>query len=214
VRDDFSIQTRETLAKRVGYRCSNPTCNRPTSGPHENPAKVVNIGVAAHITAASPSGPRYDASLTPEERGSIANGVWLCQTCAKLVDNDIARYPADILRHWKHLTEAAIYRQIENPQVSLGPDPVFAKLEKIMPQLLAEMRDDLSHYPLRREFVILRRGWSYWPGGDELCYFLDDHPELISQIQILENHGLVRDITHTNVDRYIISEKLAEYLEP
>src|SRR5437899_8109263 len=56
MRDEFSVGTKELLAKRVGYRCSNPECRQPTSGPQEDPAKVVNIGVAAHITAASPDG--------------------------------------------------------------------------------------------------------------------------------------------------------------
>jgi hypothetical protein len=54
MRDDFSLTTKELLAKRVGYLCSNPKCQQPTSGPQEDPSKAVNIGVACHITAASP----------------------------------------------------------------------------------------------------------------------------------------------------------------
>jgi hypothetical protein len=83
-----------------------------------------------------------------------------------------------------------------------------------MPQLLMEIRNDLAQYPLRREFVILRRTWTYWAEGHELVYYLDDHPELLSQLQILENYGLIREITYNNVDRYLISEELAEYLGP
>jgi hypothetical protein len=64
MRDDFPTLIKEMLAKRVGYRCSNPGCRKPTSGPQEDPSKAVNVGVAAHITAASPNGPRYDPSLT------------------------------------------------------------------------------------------------------------------------------------------------------
>lgn len=31
VRDDFSQKTKDSLSKRVGMRCSNPGCKRPTS---------------------------------------------------------------------------------------------------------------------------------------------------------------------------------------
>src|SRR5262245_35412963 len=92
VRDDFPKPTIEVLAKRVGQRCSNPSCGKPTSGPHTESAKAVIIGVAAHITAASVAGPRYDPSLSQEQRRSIENGIWLCQSCAKLVDSDEPRY--------------------------------------------------------------------------------------------------------------------------
>ena len=56
MRDDFDKETKETLARRVGYLCSNPSCRKPTSGPQTDPAKAINLGVAAHITAASLGG--------------------------------------------------------------------------------------------------------------------------------------------------------------
>ena len=34
------------------------------------------------------------------------NGIWLCQNCAKLVDNDPIRYTADVLRGWKASAES------------------------------------------------------------------------------------------------------------
>jgi hypothetical protein len=101
MRDDFSAATKVALAQRVNYNCSRPGCGAPTAGPQVDPAKALNVGVAAHITAASEGGPRFDPSLTQEERSGATNGVWLCQTCAKLVDNDERRFSADELRHWK-----------------------------------------------------------------------------------------------------------------
>lgn len=77
----------------------------PTSGPQEDPAKALNIGVAAHITAASPGGARYDDCLTPEQRKDARNGIWLCQNCAKLVDNDETQYSVEYLRAWKVMRE-------------------------------------------------------------------------------------------------------------
>jgi len=51
LRGDFPKTVLETLAKRVGYRCSNPTCRKPTNGPHTDEAKALNVGVAGHRRA-------------------------------------------------------------------------------------------------------------------------------------------------------------------
>lgn len=104
-RDDFDTRTKETLGRRVGFLCSNPQCRCATSGPHSDPASAVNIGVAAHISAASPGGPRYDAGLSSAARKHISNGIWLCQNCAKFVDNDVASFPSDKIREWKERAE-------------------------------------------------------------------------------------------------------------
>jgi len=82
-----------------------------------------------------------------------------------------------------------------------------------MPDLLAEMRKDLAARPLSREFVILKKVWRYWGRGHELVYYLDDHPELENELLILQNHGLIRDITFNNVKRYIFTEEFVRYLE-
>jgi hypothetical protein len=113
MRDDFPPAVKEVLAKRVGFRCSNPVCRQLTSGPQVDATKAVNVGVASHITAASVGGPRYDGLLTPDERSHPNNGVWLCQKCGKLVDNDAVRYPVPLLREWKRLGEDAAIREVE-----------------------------------------------------------------------------------------------------
>jgi energy-coupling factor transporter ATP-binding protein EcfA2 len=124
MRDDFDKSTKETLAKRVGYQCSNPSCRKLTSGPHEDPSKSVNIGVAAHITAAAPGGKRYDSTISSEARKSIDNGMWLCQNCAKLIDSDEAKYSIDLLFKWKKESEQAaslaIEKSIKESSLELG----------------------------------------------------------------------------------------------
>ncbi len=49
MRDEFPRVIVETLAKRVGNRCSNPTCRKRTSGPHTEDDKALNLGVAATV---------------------------------------------------------------------------------------------------------------------------------------------------------------------
>jgi hypothetical protein len=214
MRDDFSNRVKELLAKRVGWRCSNPACRLLTSGPQVDPLNSVNIGVAAHITAASPGGPRYDESLTIAQRSDSSNGIWLCQKCAKLVDSDLNRYTIEKLLNWKHFAEQEALNELEGRAGASSETKgiPFHKLEEVMPDLLAEMRKDLSNFPLRREFVLLKKNWSYWSRGDELAYYFDDHPDLRNKIRILENYGLVKDITYTKVDRFVITEGLAQYL--
>lgn len=101
MRDDFRKETKDELAKRVNYVCSNPNCRRTTLGPKEGERGHVSFGVAAHIAAAAAGGPRYDPSQSADERRSYYNGIWLCQNCAKLIDLEPERYTVGLLREWK-----------------------------------------------------------------------------------------------------------------
>lgn len=107
-RDDFSEVTKRKLAMRAGGRCSRPGCDEQCWLPGSEPEGVVSIGVAAHICAASPGGPRYDPKQAPNQRSSLANGIFLCQNCAKLIDADETRFPAEELHAWKKKHEAQI----------------------------------------------------------------------------------------------------------
>ena len=112
-RDRFDEKTKRALQDRAGNRCSNPNCMCLTSGPNADPEKATRIGVAAHITAASPGGARYDPSLSPQERKSAQNGIWLCETCDCFVDKDEKRYPPSLLRSWKAKAEKAAFDETQ-----------------------------------------------------------------------------------------------------
>lgn len=112
MRDEFSENVKNKLAERVGFRCSRLECRASTSGPQVDSTQSLNVGVAAHITAASVGGPRHDSSLSPEDRRSIENGIWLCQNCAKFVDNDENRFTAADLQSWKSRAEEQAFTMI------------------------------------------------------------------------------------------------------
>lgn len=91
---------------------------------------------------------------------------------------------------------------------------VLQRLELAMPQVFAEMREDLRKRPLCREFIVMSRNTMY-NGGDGkqvLVYHHEDHEDLPNKVDVLVNSGAVTDITHTNVNRYVMSEALVEYL--
>jgi hypothetical protein len=98
-RDEFSGDVIRRLGESVNLHCSN--CDAPTKGGHSLEGKAISLGVACHIHAAAPGGPRYDASQTEDERRSFDNGIWLCANCARLIDSDVPRFSADVLRSWK-----------------------------------------------------------------------------------------------------------------
>ena len=65
----------------------------------------MTIGKAAHISAAAPGGPRFDPSLTPEQRRHYDNGIWMCSNHASLIDEDWLSYSVAELREMKRLAE-------------------------------------------------------------------------------------------------------------
>lgn len=117
-RANFRESVKAALRERVAHRCSNPDCRASTAAPGSGSAGIVRAGDAAHITAAAPKGPRYDASTPSAERSSIENGIWLCVVCARKVDHDQNSYSVELLRGWKVSAEAAAARELGRPLVS------------------------------------------------------------------------------------------------
>ena len=94
-------------------KCSNPNCRKATRGAGIGKENIINIGVASHITAASKGGPRYDENITSQERASAENGIWLCQSCSKLIDSDVNRYTIAKLKKWKEISEQMAVLDLE-----------------------------------------------------------------------------------------------------
>ena len=116
-RDGFLPKTKELIGKRAGYLCAFPGCRLLTIGPSDDRVSGVSmIGVAAHITAASVGGPRYDPALTHEERSSEQNGVWTCQTHGKMIDDNPSKHSVDDINRWKKQHEEWIFARLPNAQ--------------------------------------------------------------------------------------------------
>ena len=116
MRDDFSPTVKTTLAGRAGWKCSFPNCGRSTAGPSaESADKWIKNGIAAHISAAAPGGPRYDINLTHEQRSDISNAIWMCPTHGTLIDKDQTAYTTADIKEWKAAAELRAKGDLENP---------------------------------------------------------------------------------------------------
>jgi len=145
-RDDFTKATIRKLAHRAGYRCSFPNCTVTTAGPSEESLDATsNIGVACHITAAAPGGPRHDENLSSVERKSISNGIWMCQNHAKLIDDDEVIYTEDDLKAWKQEAEDRARDAMVNPGAHQDADTRLDHFENELNRLVAHrLRDALT----------------------------------------------------------------------
>jgi len=99
-----------------------PDCGIPTRGAASDNEGTINVGFAAHITAASPDGPRYNPNLTSDQRKHHSNGIWLCGTHAKLIDSDEEHFTVEELVSWKRIAEHRSFYDV----VSSKPSPFKA----------------------------------------------------------------------------------------
>lgn len=169
-RHEFKRNLVLRLANRAGNSCSNPDCRRETSGPDSTPHGSVNIGVAAHITAAAPGGPRFDPLLTPTERSAAANGIWLCQSCAKLIDSDETRFTRALLLGFKSSAEMRAQSLLQTPERPQGVDEPILVLPSTDPAVswlpfsaraTTFVGRDVEQAHLKR-FLLSDRKFSWW----------------------------------------------------
>jgi hypothetical protein len=97
---------------RIASEFAKPDCCRPTLGPRMGEPGFMNLGVAAHIKAASEGGARYDKGQTQENRRSFSNGIWLCQAHAHQVDHDEEHFTVEMLEKWKRDAELRAFDQL------------------------------------------------------------------------------------------------------
>jgi hypothetical protein len=96
-------------------------------------------------------------------------------------------------------------------ELAVRIDP-FTKLNQLMPKLLEEMSNDLKGNPTIREILLIGKDWAMRYGYPYLSYYFEDHENLISKFQILENYGFIIDTSNSDTKRYRIAEEFADYL--
>lgn len=102
-----SYPTKIILAFGTGGRCTLPSCNRPLAREEERHGQVL-LGEAAHIAGERPGSPRYDPTMTPEERDAHANLIYLCPNCHRLIDRSPRDYSTDRLHAFKREREQSV----------------------------------------------------------------------------------------------------------
>lgn len=146
---DFSPKTIDILARRAALRCSNPDCDKITTGPNSDPLKSTNIGEAAHIYGARPGTARFRTDMSDVERALISNGIWVCRDCHGLLDRDAHRFPSPLLFKWKEAHEAKITRELGKPsekiQLSIQDEEINA-LPPTTPFVKQIFRDKPDHW--------------------------------------------------------------------
>lgn len=83
-----------------------------------------------------------------------------------------------------------------------------------MPELISEMKDDLSLEGKEhiREFHIRQKSWVVNITRPCFAYYVEDHVNLESKMQILENYGFIYDTTTGNLKWYRMTEEFVYLL--
>lgn len=103
-----TVRRLDTLS---GNECSAPDC--PKSLVAKDGASI--ISKICHIEAASADGPRYNASMTDDERRHFNNLILLCDECHTIIDNkdNEVLYPVELLREWKSDHHSKITQRLQ-----------------------------------------------------------------------------------------------------
>ena len=184
-RDNFKDSTKLQIAKRAGWLCSCPWCRCPTVGSNSEGDDEINIGVAAHICAAAPRGPRYDSSMSAEERKSASNGIWLCESHAKLVDTSDPKFTVGLLREWKEEAQERSWRRV-------------AYFDSAEEGVVQEHVDDRLHEVLRaaatNDLEIFRRSDTWAANAIPRTFWVDGLDERVSTSGVAAALATVDDL--------------------
>jgi len=128
-------RTRKVLWGRSGNRCA--ICKKELvvdSTPHDDESVV---GDECHIVSSRPEGPRYDPSYPAEHLDAYKNLILLCRTHHKQVDDQTAKFSADILRQMKSNHEVWVSERLADPD---RPQPVrLRRIKQNIPSFLSRL---------------------------------------------------------------------------
>jgi hypothetical protein len=158
----------------------------------------------------------FEVLIDGQQLGGIAGGepsVQLHEAVQRLLRHGLLAHPernGEVYHISTKGRDAA--RQIRE-RIDRGERPDYGDIERTMPELLREMREDFASQPVIREMILLDTEGNRYHGGGVFVYHRSVHPDLDSMFQVLENNRLVENITYNNTDRYRVSEAFARYLQ-
>jgi hypothetical protein len=112
-RDRVPVAQEKVLAFRSGNTCAYPDCGAKLvfAAIHDDDLDKA-VGKAAHIAAASESGPRFDPDMTTEQRGSAANLIFVCGPHHDAIDYQLHYHTREFLLEAKEKHERKVARAI------------------------------------------------------------------------------------------------------
>lgn len=114
-RDRVPLAQEKVVISRSGNICAYPNCGLElTIDPQAVGDQPKATGKVAHIAAASAGGPRYDATMTPVQRGSAPNLIYLCGPHHDAIDYQLSHHTAQFLLEAKHSHENAVERAVRS----------------------------------------------------------------------------------------------------
>ena len=113
-RIEFDDKIKEIIARRAGFKCSFPGCNKTLIGPGVENNESITIGECAHIFSAVPKGPRTDGGLSEDELKRPENGIYICRNHHKIIDRKAKdnKYTSDLLTRYKNRHEFLISAEL------------------------------------------------------------------------------------------------------
>src|SRR5659263_236261 len=97
-RDRVPPAQEKVVVARSGNACAYPKCGLLlTIEAEADDDRPKATGKVAHIAAASPGGPRYDATMTETQRGSADNLIYLCGPHHDAVDAQLSKHTSGFL---------------------------------------------------------------------------------------------------------------------
>jgi len=109
----ISLKMHKMLWGRAANRCAFPDCRRELVMDASQADDESLVGDACHIVAQSPTGPRGDSPLTPEQRDKYDNLILLCKVHHKLVDDQSNTYTVQRLLEMKAAHEKWVRESLQ-----------------------------------------------------------------------------------------------------
>lgn len=182
----YAAGVEEALHLLSGGGCYRPGCGEPTIR-FEGDLPKKNV-VVAHIHAFEDKGPRAIPTMPMPERNKFHNLILLCIPCHDIVDHDVTKYPASLLKKWKadreskpkgslsglrNLDRDSLERMLNNAMTGLHQD--MTEVAAMFPELARLLKDVIGHVPrLDPESISMLHEAAIKLGG------LEDHAPMLA----------------------------------